>query len=85
MSHLGHPGTRGVLTNYEGPAEVHQDGWDWTMSSTEGLRFIQHGEQKAESISLLPLVPLEVNVTGMTEVDSSQRMKTKRMKQKDET
>lgn len=60
-----------------GPAEVHQDGWDWTVPRAEAAGFVQHREKKAESIWLLPVVPLEVNVTGRTEPDSSQRCKAK--------
>lgn len=43
----------------------------------EGVLFVQHREQKAESISLLLSAPLGVKVAGRTEPDSSQRCKAK--------
>lgn len=38
MTRLGHYRARGMLRNGGSPAEVHQDGWDWAVSCTKGLR-----------------------------------------------
>lgn len=48
-----------------------------TYGGAEGVLFVQHREQKAESISLLLSAPLGVKFAGRAEPDSSQRCQAK--------